>query len=223
MTLVLSKRKNSAIVPENGKTSATDAGLIPLIAITGCDTGLGYSIVMRYLNGLYCDEERSKSFDYKQLFVPQKFAIVAFCLNPEGLGGNRLIEQSLKSSGVKLFVRQLDLTDVHSIKRSATFIVDLLTENVDENGTPNKTGRFKYELHALVNNAALMIMAEFEWQTPQMIQKQFTVNFLGPVMLTALLLPSFRKHKSEYFSNNSFNYYVTHFIIYTLYVTYNLF
>jgi len=42
-----------------------------------------------------------------------------------------------------------------------------------------------------------MIMAEFEWQTPQMIQKQFTVNFLGPVMLTALLLPSFRKHKSR--------------------------
>jgi len=58
--------------------------------------------------------------------------------------------------------------------------------------------KFILELHALVNNAARMVMAEFEWQTPQMINKQFEVNVLGPIMLTVELLPTFRKHKSKY-------------------------
>lgn len=42
-----------------------------------------------------------------------------------------------------------------------------------------------------------MIMAEYEWQTLQMIQQQFDVNVLGPMMLTAQLLPTFRKNKSK--------------------------
>lgn len=53
------------------------------------------------------------------------------------------------------------------------------------------------ELHALVNNAGRMVMAEFEWQTTQLIQQQFEVNILGPIMLTAQLLPIIRKYKSK--------------------------
>lgn len=59
-------------------------------------------------------------------------------------------------------------------------------------------------LHALVNNAARMVMAEYEWQTIQMIREQFEVNVLGPIMLTAQLLPAFRKNKSKYFYYNYF-------------------
>lgn len=55
------------------------------------------------------------------------------------------------------------------------------------------------ELHALVNNAARMIMAEYEWQTSKMIKQQFEVNILGPLMLTGMLLPIFRKDKSKNF------------------------
>jgi len=55
------------------------------------------------------------------------------------------------------------------------------------------------ELHALVNNAARMVMAEYEWQTPKMIKQQFEVNILGPLMLTGMLLPIFRKDKSKKF------------------------
>lgn len=136
MTSVLLKKKNPTVIrQDNSKTL-----LLPLIVITGCDTGLGYSIVMRYLN----DEKHSEIFNYKKLFAPRKIGIIAFCLNPEGLGANSLIKQSFKSNRVKLFIRQLDLTDTHSIKSGVTFINDTLTQNVDENGIPNKTGRFKY-------------------------------------------------------------------------------
>lgn len=53
------------------------------------------------------------------------------------------------------------------------------------------------ELHALINNAARMVMAEYEWQTTHMIQQQFEVNIMGPIMLTAQLLPLFRMDKSK--------------------------
>lgn len=55
-----------------------------------------------------------------------------------------------------------------------------------------------------MNNAARMVMAEYEWQTIQMIREQFEVNVLGPIMLTAQLLPAFRKNKSKYSYNNYF-------------------
>lgn len=41
-------------------------------------------------------------------------------------------------------------------------------------------------------------MAEYEWQTAQMVQRQFEVNILGPMLLTALMLPKLRKYKSKY-------------------------
>lgn len=140
ITSVLLKRKNHIIQENNGKIL-----IIPLIIITGCDTGLGYSIVMRYLNDGHCNENYNKifnllTFNYKKIIVPKKIAIVAFCLNPKGFGPNCLIKQSLKSSKVKLFVRQLDLTDSDSIKKGVTFIVDLLEQDIDENGTPYKNG-----------------------------------------------------------------------------------
>jgi len=151
ITSVLLKRKNHIVQDNNGKIL-----LIPLIVITGCDTGLGYSIAMRYLKDEHCNKNYNKlfnllMFNYKKIIIPKKIAIVAFCLNPEGFGPNCLIKQSLKNSKVKLFVRQLDLTDSDSIKNSVTFIVDLLEQNIDENGipyengTPNEIGScFKY-------------------------------------------------------------------------------
>jgi len=44
-----------------------------------------------------------------------------------------------------------------------------------------------------------MVMAEYEWQTSKMMKEQFEVNILGPIKLTALLLPTFRKNKSKNF------------------------
>ncbi|XP_026817855.1 D-beta-hydroxybutyrate dehydrogenase, mitochondrial [Rhopalosiphum maidis] len=177
---------------------------IPLIVITGCDTGLGYSIVMRYLNGEHFNKNQKKSkihdllfFNNKVLIVPSKIAIVAFCLNPNSPGAKYLHQLSLKNNNIKLFVRQLDLTDTDSIKTGVNFINDLLQQNIDITDSHDKTVCLKYELHALVNNAARMVMAEYEWQTSKMIKQQFEVNILGPIMLTGLLLPIFRKDKSR--------------------------
>ncbi|XP_060844492.1 D-beta-hydroxybutyrate dehydrogenase, mitochondrial isoform X1 [Rhopalosiphum padi] len=177
---------------------------IPLIVITGCDTGLGYSIVMRYLNGEHFNKNQKKSkihdllfFNNKVLIVPSRIAIVAFCLNPNSPGAKYLHQLSLKNNNIKLFVRQLDLTDTDSIKTGVNFINDLLQQNIDIIDSHDKTVCLKYELHALVNNAARMVMAEYEWQTSKMIKQQFEVNILGPIMLTGMLLPIFRKDKSR--------------------------
>lgn len=43
-----------------------------------------------------------------------------------------------------------------------------------------------------------MVMAEYEWQTPKLIQLQFDVNVLGPIMLTKHLLPKLRFDKSKH-------------------------
>ncbi|XP_022178484.1 retinol dehydrogenase 7 [Myzus persicae] len=178
---------------------------IPLIVITGCDTGLGYSIVMRYLKGEHFSKNQNNSkiyhnllfFNNKPLIIPNRIAIVAFCLNPNSPGAKCLLQLSVKYTNIKLFVRQLDLTDTDSIKAGVTFVTDLLQQNVDINWPHDEAVFFKYELHALVNNAARMVMAEYEWQTSKIIKQQFEVNVLGPIMLTAMLLPTFRKDKSR--------------------------
>lgn len=111
----------------------------PLIVITGCDTGLGYSIVMRYLTYDNCNESQNYSnvinlriFNCKQI-VPKHFAIVAFCLNPKGPGAKKLLQVALTNNKIKLFIRQLDLTDKDSIKNGVNFVNALLEYNINEN------------------------------------------------------------------------------------------
>jgi len=57
-----------------------------------------------------------------------------------------------------------------------------------------------------------MVMAEYEWQTSNMIKEQFEVNILGPINLTAMLLPAFRKDKS-------YDFIVHFFILYLFQLT----
>jgi len=127
---------------------------IPLIVITGCDTGLGYSIVMRYLNGEHFNKNQKKSkihdllfFNNKVLIVPSRIAIVAFCLNPNSPGAKYLHQLSLKNNNIKLFVRQLDLTDTDSIKTGVNFINDLLQQNIDIIDSHDKTVCLKYGMY----------------------------------------------------------------------------
>jgi len=120
--------------------------LTPLIVITGCDTGLGYSIVMRYLNDDHCNENKNycqvynhlSKFYFKKLTVPNKIAIVAFCLNPNSPGAKCLLQLSLKSNKIQLFVRKLDLTDSESIMNGVAFVKNLLEYDGIENKMPNK-------------------------------------------------------------------------------------
>lgn len=138
----------SVFFQKNKKREQNDNDKImqtPLIIITGCDTGLGYSIVMRYLNNGHLDENQyfHKIFQfpmlsYKKNIIPKNIAIVAFCLNPSGSGAKRLLELSQKNSNIKLFVRHLDLTNADSITKGVTFVTNLLDQNFDENYTNNE-------------------------------------------------------------------------------------
>lgn len=121
--------------------------LTPLVVITGCDTGLGYSIVMRYLTYDNCNESQNCSnvinlqiFNCKQI-VPKHFAIVAFCLNPQGPGAKKLLQVALTNKKIKLFIKQLDLTDRDSIKNGVNFVNALLEYNIIENEEHNKYGK----------------------------------------------------------------------------------
>lgn len=122
---------------------------IPLIVITGCDTGLGYSVVTRYLNNGHNNKNQNPNriynlFKSKKLIVPHKIVIVAFCLNSNGSGAKRLHQLSINNNEIQLFIKQLDLTNKDSIKNGADFISDLLQRNVDENGILNEHGCYKY-------------------------------------------------------------------------------
>lgn len=50
-------------------------------------------------------------------------------------------------------------------------------------------------LVALVNNAAVLVFAETEWQTARQIQLQMDVNVVGPVRMTKAFLPLLRQSK----------------------------
>ncbi|XP_050531257.1 11-beta-hydroxysteroid dehydrogenase type 2 isoform X2 [Daktulosphaira vitifoliae] len=131
---------------------------IPLIVITGCDTGLGYSTVVRYTN---------KN-------ISRKIAIIALCLNEKQ--AKHLTDLF---NNINLEAWSFDLRDSKSIKQTVTRIKSLIVSK-------------NYKLHAVVNNAARMVMAEYEWQTINLIQEQFQVNVLGPMEFTSGLLSTLR-------------------------------
>lgn len=128
----------------------------PLVVITGCDTGLGYSIVMRYLNGENLNDNENNYYismnfltnNHKKLIVPRNIAIVAFCLNPNGPGAKQLLQHSLKNTKIQLFIQQLDLTNAESIKKSVEFVNTLLKKNYDESDTATEIGYYKYGKYA---------------------------------------------------------------------------
>lgn len=119
--------------------------LIPLVIISGCDTGLGYSLIMRYLNSngnqKKCKENTSFVFNSNKL-VPNKFALIAFVLNPHGKGATHLIKQSLKNNKIELFVKELDLTNPDSIKNATIFVDKLLEKKLE-------TGHLKYSKYKI--------------------------------------------------------------------------
>lgn len=52
-------------------------------------------------------------------------------------------------------------------------------------------------LQCLINNSAVMIFGEFEWQTEDQIRNQVEVNLLGTMRITRELMPMIRAHGSR--------------------------
>ena len=155
--ITILRKKNKIRHNNNAQKYCNDKiNSIPLIVITGCDTGLGYSIVMRYLKGENFNKNQKDNkiynllFNKKALIIPSRIAIVAFCLNPNSSGAKCLLQLSLKNNNIQLFVRQLDLTDTNSIKTGVTFVTDLLQQNFDIIGTHNETISLKYGMYKIL-------------------------------------------------------------------------
>lgn len=52
-------------------------------------------------------------------------------------------------------------------------------------------------LYALINNAGIMIIGNYEWQTIQMVEHTINVNLLGAMRVVSAFLPDLRKSAIE--------------------------
>ncbi|CAH2980241.1 unnamed protein product [Chilo suppressalis] len=129
--------------------------LTRVIAITGCDSGLGWAIAARSAReGLVTVAGMYHGTDTKAAKALEKL-----CAHPH----------------------PLDITDHNSVTAFKEFVIALLKSN------PN------YTLYAVVNNAGVMMVGDFEWQTPKMIEQTIQVNLLGAMRVVSAFLPDLRR------------------------------
>ncbi|XP_076384024.1 SDR family oxidoreductase shroud [Megalopta genalis] len=103
--------------------------------------------------------------------------VIAGVLRSDSPGAKKLMENDA-------FVYSLDVTKPISVTDFAESVRTILE-------------RENLELRCLINNAALMIFGEFEWQTEEQIRSQVEVNFLGTMRITRELMPMIRAHSSR--------------------------
>ncbi|KAK1133037.1 hypothetical protein K0M31_014400 [Melipona bicolor] len=128
-----------------------------LIVITGCSSGLGYTLA------LHCRELGA--------------TVIAGVLQIGSPGAKRLLSEGI-------FVYPVDIRVIKSVENFRDFIQTVLTER-------NLT------LRCLINNAAVMVFGEFEWQTYEQLRNQMEVNLLGTMRVTKELMPLIRAHFSR--------------------------
>ncbi|CAG9786121.1 unnamed protein product [Diatraea saccharalis] len=126
-----------------------------VIAITGCDSGLGWALAARTAReglitvaGMYHGTETNAAKELAEL-----------CAHPHAL----------------------DVTDPKSVTTFKEYVMKLLNAN------PN------YTLYAVVNNAGVMMVGDYEWQTSKMIEHTIQVNLLGAMSVVSAFLPDLRR------------------------------
>ncbi|XP_030763410.1 retinol dehydrogenase 7 [Sitophilus oryzae] len=132
-----------------------------VVIITGCDSGLGYSLAQHTAD---CG-----------------FTVIATFLSLESKGSKEI----KRLYGGYIIQIQLDITDSKSVQSALQTMEHYFTKNPD------------FTLHALVNNAGVMVFGEFEWQTEKLIQDQIDVNLLGTMKVTNAFCPLIRQHKGR--------------------------
>ncbi|KAL0893114.1 hypothetical protein ABMA27_014748 [Loxostege sticticalis] len=115
-----------------------------VVAITGCDSGLGWAIAAR---------------SAREGLVTAAQALKKLCAHP----------------------CPLDVTDQKSVTAFKHYVDQLLRDNPD------------YKLHAIVNNAGVMTIGDYEWQRPSMIEATINVNLLGAMRVVSTFLPDLRR------------------------------
>ncbi|XP_022200477.2 D-beta-hydroxybutyrate dehydrogenase, mitochondrial [Nilaparvata lugens] len=109
------------------------------------------------------------------------FSVVASVIDLQSAGAMSLRKLDNKC----MSVIKLDLKNSSDISSCVEHVRSLIAENSD------------YRLHAIVNNAGIMIFGELEWQVEDMIRNQIEVNLLAPIYLTKSFMPLLRKHKGR--------------------------
>ncbi|XP_023021438.1 SDR family oxidoreductase shroud isoform X1 [Leptinotarsa decemlineata] len=132
-----------------------------VVCITGCDSGLGFSLA--------------------QHAVQMGFTVIAGFLSLDSKGCKE-IKQLFGSNIIQI---QLDITDSSSVQASVQTLEHFLGRNPG------------YSLHAVINNAGVMVFGEFEWLTEKLIQQQLDVNLMGTFKFTNALCPLLRRYKAR--------------------------
>ncbi|XP_043466338.1 estradiol 17-beta-dehydrogenase 2 [Leptopilina heterotoma] len=105
------------------------------------------------------------------------FTVIASVLNINGSNAKELLE-------LGVHVYNLDITVKESIHIFGVSIQECLRNN-------------KLILYALINNAGLMIIGDFEWQTDDQMLQQVNVNVIGTMRITRAILPMLRADKGR--------------------------
>ncbi|XP_066146916.1 D-beta-hydroxybutyrate dehydrogenase, mitochondrial [Euwallacea fornicatus] len=132
-----------------------------VVIITGCDSGLGFSLAQ---HAAECG-----------------FTVIATFLTLDSKGSNEI----KRLYGGYIIQIQLDITDSTSIQNAVQTMEHYFSKNAG------------YCLHALINNAGVMVFGEFEWQTEKLIKHQLEVNLLGTFKLTNAFCYLLRQHKGR--------------------------
>ncbi|CAM1316846.1 Uncharacterised protein g6783 [Pycnogonum litorale] len=98
------------------------------------------------------------------------FNVIACCLNPDKDGAVEL----KRESSSKLIVIGMDVTSDQSVVTSLKIVEDIVKDK---------------GLHALVNNAGVVVYGEFEFQTVSHCKSVIDVNMIGTIRVTKYFLP----------------------------------
>lgn len=90
--------------------------------------------------------------------------------------------KEMSQAGIHIF--ELDITIPESVKNFGFDVRECLK-------------RENLALYALVNNAGLMVIGDFEWQTEEQMLRQVNVNVIGTMRITKEMLPLLRNNKSR--------------------------
>lgn len=112
--------------------------------------------------------------------------VVCACHNLNSKGSKLLRELNHKSNSKRMITVELDLLKVETMKSVEIHLRNLLLDDTKP-----------YQFTALVNNAGMMCIGEYEWQTWPQIEQQINVNLLGTMRLTKIMLPLIRQHKAR--------------------------
>ena len=131
------------------------------VFITGCDSGLGFSLAHHCLQA--------------------GLVVIAGCHTAHSAAGADSLERLAGESGRLFVTRQLDVADLTSLTRARATVEQALAAT-------------NSQLWAVVNNAAVLVLAKLEWQLDSMMEDQLRVNLLGPLRVARVFLPLLRRN-----------------------------